>query len=126
MSSFTLGRKADWNWTAMIRQPDEVDADVVARLAEEATVRKGILRARELRLQSLAEGHAAQVLHIGPYAAEGPTIAGLHAFIHAHGFSFDGRRHKHHEIYLGDPRRSRPERLKTIIRQPFERPAGGE
>jgi hypothetical protein len=119
MSSFSLERKADWNWTAMIRQPDQVGADMVARLAEEAAAKKGILQARELRLQCFTEGHTAQVMHIGPYAAEGPTIARLHAFIHDHGFTFDGRRHKHHEIYLGDPRRSRPERLKTIIRQPF-------
>jgi hypothetical protein len=125
MSSFSLERKAEWDWTAMIRQPDQVDADMVVRLAEDAAARKGILEARDLRLQPFAEGHAAQVMHIGPYAAEGPTIARLHAFIHAHGFTFDGRRHKHHEIYLGDPRRSRPERLKTIVRQPFARAAGG-
>jgi hypothetical protein len=55
---------------------------------------------------------------LGPYSAEGPTIAALHGFIHEHGHRFDGRHHKHHEIYLSDPRRTAPERLKTIIRQP--------
>jgi hypothetical protein len=55
------------------------------------------------------------VLHIGPYSAEGPTIAALHAFIADNGLERAG---KHHEIYLGDPRRSAPEKLKTVIRQP--------
>jgi hypothetical protein len=58
------------------------------------------------------------VLHIGPYSTEGPTIAALHAFIRDQGYAFDGRKQKHHEIYLGDPRRTAPEKLKTIIRQP--------
>ena len=61
------------------------------------------------------EGRAAQVMHIGPYAAEAPTIERLHAFIREHGCELTG---KHHEIYLGDPRRAAPEKLKTIIRQP--------
>lgn len=71
------------------------------------------------------EGLCAQVLHIGPFDAEGPTIAALHAFIRARGFDFDGRHQKHHEIYLSDPRRSAPERWKTILRQPVaERSTG--
>jgi hypothetical protein len=57
-------------------------------------------------------------MHVGPYTAEGPTIAALHAFIHEQGYAFDGRRQKHHEIYLGDPRRTAPEKLKTVVRQP--------
>ena len=61
----------------------------------------------------------ARVMHIGPYAEEASTIMRLHAFIRELGFSFDGHRHKHHEIYLGDPRRSASERLHTIIRQPY-------
>jgi len=84
MSSLSVVRKADWNWNAMIRQPDRVGADMVARLAEEAAAKKG-MPARELRMQRFAEGHAGQVMHIGPYAAEGPAIAWLHAFIHEHG-----------------------------------------
>ena len=58
-------------------------------------------------------------MHIGPYATEAPTIQRLHEFIHAQGGVFDGRVQKHHEIYLGDPRRAAPEKLKTVIRQPF-------
>jgi hypothetical protein len=56
---------------------------------------------------------------VGPYAAEGPTIERLHAFIHEQGFDFDGRVNKHHEIYLSDPRRSAPDKLRTIIRQSY-------
>jgi hypothetical protein len=58
-------------------------------------------------------------MHIGPYSAEGPTIARLHRFIADAGHSFDGRAQKHHEIYLSDPRKSAPEKMKTVIRQPF-------
>lgn len=55
-------------------------------------------------------------MHTGPYAAEAPTIHLLHAFIAEHGYQLAG---KHHEIYLSDPRRSAPERMKTVIRQPI-------
>jgi hypothetical protein len=103
----------------MIRQPDAVSGDLLARLADEVATKKSMPAAREQRLISFEEGAAAQVLHVGPYATEAPTIARLHAFIRDRGFTFDGRRHKHHEIYLGDPRRSAPEKLRTIIRQPY-------
>jgi hypothetical protein len=69
-----------------------------------------------LRFEPFAEGRAAQLLHIGPYNTEGDNIARLHTFIGAQGGQLSG---KHHEIYLSDPRRTSPERLKTIIRQPF-------
>jgi hypothetical protein len=71
------------------------------------------------RLERFEEGSCAQVLHVGPFGAEGPTIAMLHAFIQDQGYSING---KHHEIYLSDPRRSAPEKWKTIIRQPFSVP----
>ena len=69
-----------------------------------------------LRLESFAEGRAVQVLHVGPYSVEGPTIAALHAFITDQGAQLTG---KHHEIYLGDPARSAPDKLTTILRQPI-------
>jgi hypothetical protein len=114
---FLTGEKSQWDWTMMIRQPDVVTAELVARLADEVAAAKSRSEARELRLVTFEEGPAAQVLHIGPYAAEAPTIARLHEFIRENGFSLDG---KHHEIYLGDPRRAAPERLRTIIRQPYD------
>jgi hypothetical protein len=114
----SIQRKADWGWTVMIRQPAQVTPQLVEQSAREVAEVKHLPAARELRLERFAEGPAAQVLHLGPYSAEGSTIAALHAFIREHGRSFDGRRHKHHEIYLSDQRRTAPERLKTIIRQP--------
>jgi hypothetical protein len=117
--AFDVGDKSDWDWTMMIRQPDVVTDDLVARLAEDVVSRKALPAARSVRLQTFEEGPAAQLLHVGPYATEGPTIARLHAFLHDQGLDFDGHVHKHHEIYLGDPRRSAPERLRTILRQPY-------
>jgi hypothetical protein len=119
LSTFLTGDKSDWDWTMMIRQPDVVTDEFVQRLAGEVAAKKSMPAARELRLISFEEGAAAQVLHVGPYATEGPTIARLHEFIREQGFTFDGHGHKHHEIYLGDPRRSTPEKLRTIIRQPY-------
>jgi len=69
-------------------------------------------------LETFDEGLSAQVMHIGPYSEEGPTVKMLHDFIHGNGYKMRGR---HHEIYLGDPRRTDPAKLKTIIRQPVEK-----
>jgi hypothetical protein len=122
MGTFLTGDKSAWDWTMMIRQPDSVTADLVDELAAEVAVKKDLPAARALRLETLEEGPAAQVLHVGPYAAEGPTIARLHDFIREQGFAVDGAAGRHHEIYLGDPRRAAPERLRTIIRQPYRAP----
>lgn len=119
LSSFATSDKSEWDWTMMIRQPDVVTADLIARLANEVADKKSIPAARQLRLISFEEGAAAHVLHVGPYATEGPTSARLHEFIREQGFTFDGHRQMHHEIYIGDPRRSAPEKLRTIIRQPY-------
>ena len=115
MSTFSTAEKSAWDWTAMIVQPDDVTADVLADARASAAAKKALPALNRLRLERFAEGPAAQVLHIGPYSAEGPTIAALHAFIADNGLERAG---KHHEIYLGDPRRSAPDKLKTVIRQP--------
>ncbi len=104
-----------WNWTMMIAVPDEVTADEVRAAAGAAARRKDLVAAPLVRLERLEEGLAAQLMHIGPYAGEAPTIARLHEFVAAQGYELRGR---HHEIYLGDPRRTAPERLKTVLRQP--------
>jgi hypothetical protein len=106
-----------WRWQAMIMQPDPIDADTVAAALAQARERKpspGLDRVGYLRW---AEGRCAQLLHIGPYAAEGPSIVRLRQAIAAAGYRPRGR---HHEIYLGDPRRSAPEKLRTILRHPVE------
>ena len=122
LSTFLRGDKSEWDWTMMIRQPDAATPDLLGRLADEVGTKKSLPVAKELRVISFEEGAAAQVLHVGPYATEALTISRLHEFIREQGFTFDGHRHKHHEIYLGDPRQVAPEKLRTIIRQPYAAP----
>lgn len=117
MSKFTSSKKSDWDWTAMIMQPDQVTQDLLEDALANATAKKSLPAAAKLRLERFREGLAAQVMHIGPYDAEGPTIKRLHELIAESGRT---RRGKHHEIYLSDPRRCAPEKLRTIIRQPVD------
>lgn len=116
MQAFANSERSKWRWTAMIVQPEFITpGQVVSALAE--VHRKRSSPALDLlRFERLAEGRAAQLLHLGPYNAESANIARLHAYIGMHGGQLGG---KHHEIYLNDARRTAPERLKTIIRQPY-------
>jgi len=116
MSAFTIEDKSAWDWTMMIRQPEQVDEDLFEQALAKATRKKELPAANLLRLERFAEGLAAQVMHIGPYSAEGPTIQRLHAFIADQGYERAG---KHHEIYLSDPRRAAPGKMKTVLRQPM-------
>ncbi len=109
------GDRFRWRWTAMIRQPDQVTEDLVAEVVPATTVRRRLAAGPRLRFEAFAEGFTVQILHLGPYASECPTIARLHRYIGEQGYRAVG---KHHEIYLGDPRRAAPERLRTILRQP--------
>jgi hypothetical protein len=118
MADFGTARKSDWIWTMMIAQPDAVTNERFAAARSDAARKKGLAALDRTRLERFTEGLCAQVLHVGPFSAEAPTIAALHAFIRDQDLGFDGARHKHHEIYLSDPRRSAPEKWKTIIRQP--------
>lgn len=118
IAAFATGDKASWDWTAMIRQPRTVTAEMYAAVVEDVMEKKPLAALSQVRLVDFAEGRAGQILHVGPYSTEGPTIATLHDFLGAQGCRFDGTVQKHHEIYLGDPRRAAPERLRTIIRQP--------
>jgi hypothetical protein len=115
MEVFLRDARKDWQWTLMILQPKEVTKELFEDACDEVLRKKGLEAVGQLRLETYREGPAAQVMHIGPYAEEAPTIASLHEFIEEEGWLPKG---KHHEIYLGDPRRTAPERLKTIIRQP--------
>jgi hypothetical protein len=117
LRDFATGNRDAWRWTAMIRQPSDAPLDLVVGALGSTGAAKGIATDR-CRCEILAEGRVAQVLHVGPYSTEGPTIRMLHEFIAAAGLTFDGRVHRHHEIYLSDPRRTAPDRLRTIIRQP--------
>jgi len=115
MSDFTQGRREGWKWTMMIAQPPLVSDDLIDQAIAESARKRDLPALDRLVFQGFDEGLCAQIMHVGPYSAEGPTIERLHDFIAEQGYSRSG---KHHEIYLGDPRRTAPERLKTIIRQP--------
>jgi hypothetical protein len=106
-----------WNWTMMIAVPDAVTPEEVAAAVEAAARKRELPAAPLLRLERFEEGLAAQIMHIGPYAEEAPTIERLHEWAAAQGYELRGR---HHEIYLGDPRRTAPERLKTVLRHPVQ------
>ncbi len=119
MSSFMEARKDEWKWTNMIAMPDFVTEEQVGAAKEQLLAKRGEVPGLEkLRLERFAEGLSVQIMHIGPYAEEAPTIRRLHDFMDEKGYTFGG---KHHEIYLSDPRRTKPERLKTVVRQPVRR-----
>jgi len=115
MGSFIDRSKNEWRWTMMIRQPEWITDDIRAAATEKAST-KGTAGLDRVRSATLREGLCAQIMHLGSYDDEGPTLARLHEeFLPENGLIENGL---HHEIYLGDPRRTAPEKLKTILRQP--------
>lgn len=118
MRLFDLHKKDNWDWTMLMLQPKFVTAKLVETILPEVAKKKDLPALPRIRFEAYAEGLAAQIMHLGPYAAEEPTITRLHEFIGQNGYQ---RRGKHHEIYLSDPRRTAPEKMKTIIRQPLGR-----
>ena len=116
MSSFSIENKENWKWTLMIMQPELISKEMVEKAIGEVRKKKNPVALPLVRFESFAEGKAAQIMHIGPFSEEGPTVEKVHSFIEEN----DGRRiGKHHEIYLSDIRRAAPEKWKTIIRQPM-------
>ena len=116
MSAFTGDDKARWKWTMMIMQPDFVEAADVHNAIAEVKRKKTLAAVDALRLERFTEGRCAQVLHIGSFSEEGPTVQRVHDFIDAR----SARAGKHHEIYLSDIRRAAPSKWRTIIRQPMK------
>ncbi|MFC7879723.1 GyrI-like domain-containing protein [Isoptericola sp. NPDC057391] len=115
MSRFSVDAKHEWRWTLLISVPDAVEQVDAAEVMARAVAAKRPPAGDRVRLERYDEGEAAQVLHRGPFATEPETIAGLHAFIETEGRALRGL---HHEIYLSDLRRTAPEKLRTVIRQP--------
>lgn len=115
MSSFTSNARSRWKWTMMILQPHFVDEAVIHAAIAEVKRRKALPGVDALRLETFTEGLCAQILHVGPFTEEGPTIQRVHDFIEGRS-ALTG---KHHEIHLSDIRRADPSRWKTIIRQPM-------
>ncbi|MCH2446016.1 MAG: GyrI-like domain-containing protein [Candidatus Marinimicrobia bacterium] len=116
ITAFSADRKDEWLWKMMIMQPDYVTAKHVNAATKQLREKKNPLALDKIRFESYHEGLSVQILHIGPYDDEGPTIAQMHKFIDENGYQLHM---KHHEIYLSDPRRSKPEKLKTVLRQPI-------
>ena len=115
MSSFIADDKSQWKWTMMIMQPSCVGKEIIDAAIAEVTRKKNLPGLARLRFEEFHEGRCAQVMHIGPFSEEGPTIQRVHDFIEAR-TTITG---KHHEIYLSDIRRADPKNWKTIIRQPM-------
>ena len=117
MADFSEDDKSAWSWTSMIMQPSHLTADHVEAALEQVRSKKNPPALDKVRFEPFREGLSVQIMHIGPYAEEAPTIARLHRFAGDNGYQL---RDKHHEIYLSDPRRAAPEKLRTVIRQPVE------
>lgn len=111
---FDINIKDNWHYTVQIMQPDLVTPEIFAEALAKLRKKKGEMEAfSRLRLEPFHEGLAVQMLHIGPYAAEPATVEKMDAYLQAEGLQKCG---DHHEIYLGDPMRADPAKLKTILR----------
>jgi len=100
----------------MVMQPEWISQDIVTQATELAAKKADLPALGKLRFENYDEGLCVQILYFGPYDNEGPVIADIHAYAKEEGYQLSG---KHHEIYLSDPRKVAPEKLKTIIRQPI-------
>jgi hypothetical protein len=105
-----------WQWTLMIMQPEFITRKDFENAVAAAKKKKDNPSIDKVRFESFTEGKSAQIMHIGPYSAEGPNIQRVHHKIKEIGGKLSGR---HHEIYLSDPRRAAPDKMKTVIRQPY-------
>jgi len=120
MDAFSASRdKSQWFWTMMIMTPDWINSEMVAEVLIEVGNKKELPALNKVRWEIYQEGLAVQILHLGSYDDEGPILARLHdKWMPEHGYTFNGL---HHEIYLSDPRRVEPKKLKTILRQPIRK-----
>lgn len=124
MDTFTIKRdKSAWAWTMMIMQPGWITREMFEETLRQVAKAKNPPALPKLRLETYHEGLAVQIMHLGSYDDEEPTLDRLHhEFMPQNGFEFNG---KHHEIYLSDPRKVAPEKLKTVLRQPVKEALGG-
>jgi hypothetical protein len=118
MNDFTRENKELWEWTMMIMQPEWVSNESVEKTRHEVYRKKKLPLLDKVRFEGNCEGLSVQIMYTGAYDNEASTIAHMHSFIKDNGYEFNG---KHHEIYLGDPRKTLPEKLQTILRQPIRK-----
>jgi hypothetical protein len=110
---FEISKPDHWSWRAMMMQPEHITQEMLAEALAQLHQKKPSPGLERLRLERFTEGLCIQTMHIGPYSAEPATVERLRAFAAEHGYTF---RDRHHEIYLSDPRRSAPAKLKTVLR----------
>jgi hypothetical protein len=114
---YDLANPRDWQYTLMVMQPAHITAEMFNQALAQLRKKRPSPAIEKLRLAEFAEGRCIQVMHLGPYSEEMVTIQRMDDYAAAHGLSMHG---KHHEIYLGDPRRGDPANLKTILRHPVK------
>lgn len=116
---FDLQKRDNWLWTSMIRQPEFVTPEVFLWALEECRRKKSAVDTSKARFAVFQEGLCVQMMHLGPFASESETVAAMRAFMAGNNLTDEtGSERKHHEIYLSDPRKTAPEKLKTVLRHP--------
>jgi hypothetical protein len=118
-SEFDFNKKEDWHWTLMMMQPKHITVKMYQESLQKLREKRDSSALPRLRFESFQEGLCIQIMHVGPYSEEPRTMGRMKAFAEEHGYMYRG---KHHEIYMGDPRRAKPEKLRTILRQPVQKP----
>ena len=119
MTTFLTGEKSQWDWTMMIMTPEWISVEIFEEAVKQVRQAKDPASLDQVRLERYQEGLSVQIMHIGSYDDEGPVLAQMHSnFIPESGLIENG---KHHEIYLSDPRRVEPEKMKTVLRQPVKK-----
>jgi len=113
---FDFKKKEQWRWTMMIMQPQHITKEMFQEALQQVRKKRDNPALSRIRLESFHEGLSMQIMHVGPYSEEPRTIEKMYGFARENGYALRG---KHHEIYLGDPRRAKPEKLRTILRHPI-------
>jgi hypothetical protein len=118
--TFDITKPGNWHWTLLMLQPDHITEEMFESALHKVVEKRGDSSAlAKVRFESFEEGLCVQTMHIGPYAAEPPTVQRMQAFMQENGYrDLVGLGGKHHEIYMGDPRRADPAKLKTVLRHP--------
>lgn len=114
---FDLPTDQDWFFRAMMLQPDHISQDMIQEAAAKVAEKGENPALAKANFGEFHEGLSIQIMHIGPYADEGNTLEVMRVFARENGYRYRGR---HHEIYIGDPRRAKPKNLKTVLRQPVK------
>jgi hypothetical protein len=113
---FDFNKKEPWKWSMMIMQPQDITNEMFQEALTQVRKKRDSPALSKIRLEAFHEGLSMQIMHVGPYSEEPRTIAKMHDFARENSYTVRG---KHHEIYLGDPRRAKPEKLRTILRHPI-------